>query len=121
MLYNNYFSLALAQAYEVYGVRPVKRNNIQNVTFYVMSSNDDAGLEAGQYWTTMDKFPTYKVMELYAHSDGSASTSRPSLSEEVSSSFLYDPTNPVPTVGGGFILTIYRYRYNYQAPLRRAG
>lgn len=93
-------SSALAQAYEVYGVRPVERTNIMNVTFYVMSSNDDAGLAAGQYWTTMEKFPTPVTMKLYAHADGTASTTRPSTSEGESSSFVYDPTNPVPTVGG---------------------
>jgi uncharacterized protein len=68
-----------------------------------MSSNDEAGLAAGQYWTTMDKFPTPMMVPLYAHSDGTASTSKPSFSEESSksfTSFVYDPSNPVPTVGG---------------------
>jgi hypothetical protein len=31
------------------GVAQVHRNNIKNVTFYVMSSNDEAGKEAGEY------------------------------------------------------------------------
>lgn len=68
-----------------------------------MSSNDDVGIEAGQYWTTMEKFPVPVSTKLYAHSDGTASTSRPSFSEDSSkafTSFVYDPANPVPTVGG---------------------
>lgn len=35
--------LVFAQLFEVYGIRPVARNNVKNVTFYVMSSNDEAG------------------------------------------------------------------------------
>ena len=93
--------LGLAQAYETYGVRPVKRNNIQNVTFYVMSSNDEAGLAAGQYWTTLSKFPSYKSTNYYLHGDRSLSTTKPTAAETVkATSYIYDPTNPVPTLGG---------------------
>eukprot|EP01035_Chromulina_nebulosa_P018844 gene18844-24629_t len=92
--------LGLAQAYEVFGVRPVVRNNIQNITFYVMSSNDDVGLSSGQYWTTMEKFPVPTMTDFYLHSDGTASLIKPSVTEKLSSSYVYDPSNPVPTVGG---------------------
>lgn len=40
-------ALALSQAFEVYGIHPVTRTNVKNVTFYVMSSNDEAGKAAG--------------------------------------------------------------------------
>ena len=93
--------LGLMQAYEVYGVRPVTRNNIKQVTFYVMSSNDDAGLAAGQFWTTMDAFPDAKMTKYYIHGDGSASTTKPDDEAATeSSSFIHDPTNPIPTNGG---------------------
>lgn len=93
-------ALGLMQAYDTFGVRPVTRNNIKDVTFYVMSSNDEAGREAGQYWTTMDKFPTPTVAKYYLHSDGSASTSVPAAGEAESTTYVFDPSNPQTTKGG---------------------
>ena len=37
-----------------------------------MSSNDDAGKEAGQYWTTMEEFPKPKKTRFYLHDDKTA-------------------------------------------------
>lgn len=47
-------ALQLGQLLEVYGIHPVVRNGIKNITFYVMSANDEAGKKAGQFWTTME-------------------------------------------------------------------
>jgi len=94
-------ALILGQMLEVYGVHPVVRNGIKNVTFYVMSSNDDAGKEAGQYWTSLTEFPTPKMTDFYLHSDRSISLLPPTnLQANVSTSYVYDPANPVPTLGG---------------------
>jgi putative CocE/NonD family hydrolase len=92
--------LVLAQLFEVYGIFPVQRAGIKNVTFYVMSSNDDAGKQAGQYWTSLDKFPTPKMTDYFLHADKSASTVAPADSETLSTSYQFDPSNPVPTFGG---------------------
>jgi putative CocE/NonD family hydrolase len=91
--------LEIAQLFELYGIRPVKKTMIQNVTFYVMSSNDEAGLKAGQYWTTMEKFPEPKMVDYYLHADGTA-TLLPSTSISSSTSYTSDPSNPVITNGG---------------------
>jgi len=32
---------------------------LKQVTFYVMSSNDQMGMKIGNYWTTLDDFPVY--------------------------------------------------------------
>jgi len=90
----------LAQLFATYGVFPVQRSEIKNVTFYVMSSNDDAGKGVGQYWTSLEYWPTPRMVDYYLHADGSASTSHPSTSETKSTSFKYDPADPVPTLGG---------------------
>eukprot|EP01034_Spumella_vulgaris_P023949 gene23949-30233_t len=92
-------ALAVAQSLETFGVRPVTRTDIKNVTFYVMSSNDEAGLSAGQYWTSLEKFPTPTFSKYYLHPDGTSSTSKPT-SGAAYSSYKHDPTNPVPTQGG---------------------
>lgn len=93
--------LAVLQAMETFGVYDLKRTNIKNVTFYVMSSNDQAGIDNGLYWTSLEKFPTPRMQKYYLHGDGSASSSAPAVNEgQASTSFVYDPANPVPTRGG---------------------
>lgn len=92
--------LVLAQMLEVYGVRPVSRNNIKNLTFYVMSSNDDAGKEAGQYWTSLDTWPTPKMVDFFLHPDKSASVVPPKPDADAATSYVVDPASPVLTVGG---------------------
>ena len=90
--------LVIAQAYEVFGIRPVKRSEVKNVTFYVMSSNDDAGKQAGQFWTSMEKFPTPVMTNYYLHADKTATLVPPT--NEGSTSYKYDPADPAPTMGG---------------------
>lgn len=94
--------IASFQAYATFGARPVTRTNIKNVTFYVMSSNDEAGVAAGQFWTSVEAFPAPVMTKYYLHGDGSASTTPPSASDglSVSTSFVHDPSNPIGTNGG---------------------
>lgn len=93
-------ALVIAQAFEVFGIRPVKRSNVKNVTFYVMSSNDEAGKQAGQFWTSLDAFPTPVMTDFFLHADKTASIKPPSTSDSSSTSYTYDPSNPAPTMGG---------------------
>lgn len=65
-----------------------------------MSSNDEAGLNAGQYWTSMEKFPEFKSTDFFLHADKSASLTKPLPSEEKSTSYTVDPANPILTRGG---------------------
>jgi len=94
--------LGLMQAYQVYDIRPVARTNVKNVTFYVMSSNDEAGKQAGQFWTTMEQWPAPFTTSYYFHGDGSVSTSKTedTATFPASRSFVSDPANPIPTNGG---------------------
>jgi hypothetical protein len=67
-----------------------------------MSSNDDAGKESGQFWTTVEEFPKPKMTKYFFHGDKTISTNKPT-NEEGSpefSSYVYDPSNPQPTKGG---------------------
>jgi predicted acyl esterase len=79
-------------------MHPVSRPGIKNVTFYVMSSNDEAGLATANYWTSLEEFPSPVMTDFFLHGDGSVSTTPPSDSSK--SAYVYDPTNPVPTMGG---------------------
>jgi len=96
-------ALVLAQAYETFGIYDPKREEIgmiKNVTYYVMSSDDEAGTSAGQYWTSLEKFPEYIPTSYYFSGDGTASTNSPTSSTPASTTYKYDPSNPIPTLGG---------------------
>lgn len=95
-------ALSFMQALELYGVRPVSRNNIKNVTFYVMSSNDEAGLSIANHWTTLEAFPSYRATKFYLKGDRSVSTSAPKNDDSSATytEYVYDPSNPVPSQGG---------------------
>lgn len=54
----------------------------------------------GNYWTTLDDFPvpTYTNYYLGSAGPGTLGTTAPTATGDVS--YLYDPSNPVPTIGG---------------------
>jgi putative CocE/NonD family hydrolase len=92
--------VVIGQMFEVYGVIPHTRSQIKNVTFYVMSSNDEAGKAAGQYWTSLETWPVPKMTQYYLHADHTLSTKLPSDEGTKSTSYKHDPADPVPTLGG---------------------
>lgn len=64
-----------------------------------MSLNDEAGKQAGQFWTTVEEFPKPKMTKFYFHADGSVSKTAPT-EQESATSFTFDPLNPQTTKGG---------------------
>lgn len=85
-------------------------NGIQDeppVRIFVMVP-PDRGTEAGGFWTTMDQFPPPDAVEtrFYLRSEGSANSAAGDGLLTVDGptgerdEFVYDPENPVPTVGG---------------------
>ena len=92
--------LVISQLFEVMGIRPVSRSEVKNITFYVMSSNDDLGKAAGNYWTSLDTWPAAKMTDFYLHADKTASQNLPTSESTESDSYVHDPANPVPTMGG---------------------
>lgn len=90
-------ALVLAQMLEVYGIRPVTRTQVQNITFYVMSSNDSAGNEVGNYWTSLETWPAWKATDYYLNPDGTLSLAQ---NGDTATSYTFDPADPVPTMGG---------------------
>ena len=80
----------------------MRRPNVKNVTFYVMSSNDEVGKAAGQYWSSQETFPVPRMTRFYLRGDGSASEVPPSAQDGLSesSSYVFDPTDPIGTNGG---------------------
>lgn len=95
-------ALVLAQAFETFGIYEPLREKagiVKQVTFYVMSSTDDAGTAAGQYWTSLDAWPEYTPTKFFLHGDGSASTDSAASGTD-STVYKHDPENPIPTLGG---------------------
>jgi len=67
--------LVIAQMFEVMGITSKHaRSAIKHVTFYVMSSNDDAGKKAAQYWTTLDSFPVPQMTDYFLNADKTVTT-----------------------------------------------
>lgn len=97
-------AVMIGQLFDIYGIHPVSRSHaIKNITFYVMSSNDDAGLDVGQYWTSVESFPAPEMTDYYFHADGSATKDvdgDPNAENADMTSYKYDPSDPVPTLGG---------------------
>jgi putative CocE/NonD family hydrolase len=93
----------LSQAFSVFGIDRAQRRDseIKNITFYVMSSNDEAGKEAGQYWTSVEDWPVPTMTDYYLLPGGVASTNIEDYVEEQDhTSYIHDPSNPIPTIGG---------------------
>ncbi|MBN1859911.1 MAG: CocE/NonD family hydrolase [Candidatus Thermoplasmatota archaeon] len=68
------------------------------VFYYVMGDVDEKDAP-GNEWRTADDWPIpASVKEWYFHKDGSLRTETPVADEPLS--YEYDPTNPVPTIGG---------------------
>jgi putative CocE/NonD family hydrolase len=71
--------------------------NVKAITFYVMGPNEL--FARGNHWTTLDSFPSYVPTPYYMAVDRSLSTVMPPIGS-LTVGYIYDPQNPVPTVGG---------------------
>lgn len=71
-----------------------------NVTFYVMGGIDGTG--QGNYWTSLPEWPTYGQTNYYIHGNGSMMTTPQEArsNNPTSASYVHNPSNPVPTLGG---------------------
>ena len=68
------------------------------VSYYVMGDVDKQ-FAPGNEWRYAEDWPIHdSEMSWYFHNDGELSTSPPDQSEPMS--YLYDPIDPVPTIGG---------------------
>jgi hypothetical protein len=77
------------------------------VRYYLMGDTMDAE-SPGNEWRTSDVWPpAHDVESYYLHAGGKLSADKPSASPEsaeASAGFLYDPQNPLPTLGGNNLL-----------------
>jgi len=76
--------------------------HVKHVTFYVMSTMDNT--QHGNYWTSLDNWPTATMTPWYLQGDGSLSPTLPTAATTASSSYSYDPTDPTPSNGGNNLL-----------------
>jgi uncharacterized protein len=77
------------------------------IRLFIMGTGDghrdaDGRLFHGGYWRdeTAWPIPGTRMVPYYFHADGSLSPTRPTESKS-STTYTYDPTHPVPTIGGG--------------------
>jgi hypothetical protein len=72
-----------------------------------MSTMDNT--QHGNYWTSLDNWPTATMTPWYLQGDGSLSPTLPTAATTAattasSSSYSYDPTDPTPSNGGNNLL-----------------
>jgi len=80
-----------------YGADP---ENVSEITVYVMGADAHFYPDApGNYWSTFTNWPSHKPTNWYFYSNGKLS-SAPPTSSTGSQSYVYDPRNPVPSMGG---------------------
>ncbi|NQU22188.1 MAG: CocE/NonD family hydrolase [Candidatus Nealsonbacteria bacterium] len=73
--------------------------NDKPVNYYVMGDPTDRDAP-GNYWRSVERWPPpSKPTRAYLHADGGLRLKRPTGADE-KLSYKYDPSNPVPTVGG---------------------
>ena len=78
--------------------QPGEYDDWPSVYYYVMGDVNDSNAP-GNEWRAIEDWPVpYTELEWYMHEDGLLSTSEPSEYEPLT--YLYNPTDPVPTVGG---------------------
>jgi putative CocE/NonD family hydrolase len=77
---------------------PNVAEDVRNVTFYVMGA-DEVGARGG-YWTTLDDFPEPTPTRFYLGADGGLTPAPPSGAAAGTRSYVYEPSNPVITIGG---------------------
>jgi len=85
------------------------QNGVENdppVKLFVMGGGDghkskDGRLRHGGHWIDATEFPPagIKTVPYYLHADGRLSTEKPA-EEQSSTTYRFDPFNPVPTIGG---------------------
>eukprot|EP01060_Flectonema_neradi_P014268 TRINITY_DN20971_c0_g1_i1.p1 TRINITY_DN20971_c0_g1~~TRINITY_DN20971_c0_g1_i1.p1 ORF type:complete len:589 (+),score=99.75 TRINITY_DN20971_c0_g1_i1:67-1833(+) len=94
--------IAFVTAVDVFAGR-TPPSEIRNITFFVMGAgNKDSTyidpFAPGNYWTSVDDWPVFNPVKFYMNTGGVLSTQQ--MDTPATQSFLYDPTNPVPTIGG---------------------
>ncbi len=65
--------------------------------------NDEHRLNHGGFWTGADDWPvpSTRFVPYYIHGDGTLSRKQPGDDEQSCTSYVFDPSDPVPTIGGG--------------------
>jgi putative CocE/NonD family hydrolase len=65
------------------------------------SKNEEGRLNHGGYWMNLDQWPPENTIlsSFYFHPDGSLTQQKP-IAEKSTTTYTYDPSHPVPTLGG---------------------
>eukprot|EP01064_Diplonema_japonicum_P010727 TRINITY_DN1795_c0_g4_i2.p1 TRINITY_DN1795_c0_g4~~TRINITY_DN1795_c0_g4_i2.p1 ORF type:complete len:593 (+),score=172.55 TRINITY_DN1795_c0_g4_i2:45-1781(+) len=79
---------------------------IRGITLFVLGSADSSGgmdkSGPGNYWSTVERFPSFTERKYYLRSGGVLSEQQ--ATEEAPLSYVYDPSRPVETRGGNNLM-----------------
>jgi len=74
-----------------------KIKDISAITLYIMGPED---AKIGNYWTTITTWPQFLQVTYYLHGDRSLTTIPPFSNQNGNTTYTYDPSDPVRTIGG---------------------
>lgn len=79
---------------------PNEAPQLPNITYYVMGTFDGSP-SSGNVWRTADEWPVpARLTPFYLKEDHSLSESEGQSQNNSDLSYIYDPRNPIPTIGG---------------------
>jgi len=85
-------------SFDMYKGKRKLAEHVKNLTFYIMgATGSEASTAPGNYWTTLEDWPAFTPTDFYLAENGALAKEPGTASSQT---YTYDPTNPVPTVGG---------------------
>ena len=95
------FRLTYQMFEQVQSLKPYSPQSY-SICIYVMGPNPEtmSDTDSGNFWACMNGFPEPTYSDYYFHSNGYLRDYIVDSPDSSESSFIYDPTYPVPTIGG---------------------
>ena len=82
------------------GIGRTSAADLKAYTIYVLGPQNGTYGAHGNYYTTLDAFPMGTPTPLYLAPSGVLSKTKPGASNAVAARYIYDPSDPVPSIGG---------------------
>jgi len=94
-------ALPILAALDLFGGKSDDVRHTKDITFYVLGALKEKNAP-GNHWVTVDEWPAFQSTPLYLSRKGALTSKKPLLTG--SETYLYDPANPVQSLGGNNLM-----------------
>lgn len=94
-------ALPILATLDLFGGKPDDVRHTKDITFYVLGALKEKDAP-GNHWVTVDEWPVFKSTPMYLGRKGALTSQKPFL--KGSETFVYDPANPVQSLGGNNLM-----------------